>query len=475
MRVMSIMIALVVGTLGGTAAGVGGLALAQVNGWLPVEWFAGKPKPDDHGHEEPPADFVTLTPQAQANLGLDVRQITLTTFPRTVVVPARVVDLPGHCETVVTAPAAGVVTRIAVVPGESFTPGTTLFTIHIIGEDLYLGQKDLFKTTRDLQILKEEYQRIEAAVRTGSLPQTRLIDLDYQQRRLAASLDTARQDLVARGLTAEQIKAAAEGKFLTELTIVAPEPVHPHLHTVSANRGHRFDLDELKVHPGEKVQTGQALAVLSNHQFLDIEGHAFRDEVPLLREAAIQSWEVLAEFPDEKAATSFRGGAGTGSPGEATGDIGKPVPLTIRSLSNSLEGESQGFGFRLTLPNSYHGYDRDGKTYRVWRFRPGQRALVRVPVEQLKDVIVLPAAAVVHEAAEVYVFRQNGDGFQRLPVTVLYEDRNDVVLRNDGSINVGDYVARNAAVALNRALKAQAGGGEGGEHDEGGDHHHHHH
>jgi hypothetical protein len=58
-------------------------------------------------------------------------------------------------------------------------------------------------------------------------------------------------------------------------------------------------------------------------------------------------------------------------------------------------------------------------------------------------------------------------------VTVVYEDRTQVVLRNDGSINVGDYVAQNAAVQLNRALKAQA---EGGEHKggEGGEHHHHH-
>jgi cobalt-zinc-cadmium efflux system membrane fusion protein len=95
----------------------------------------------------------------------------------------------------------------------------------------------------------------------------------------------------------------------------------------------------------------------------------------------------------------------------------------------------------------------------VWRFRPGQRVRLHVPVEELSDVIVLPAGAVVRDGPEAYVFRQNGNLFKRLPVHVLHEDRLNVVLANDGSVAPGWYLAHNAAASLNRALEAQSASG----------------
>ncbi len=95
---------------------------------------------------------------------------------------------------------------------------------------------------------------------------------------------------------------------------------------------------------------------------------------------------------------------------------------------------------------------------------------LRVPVEKLvtpgpdgKDVnpFVLPAGAVVREGPEAFVFVQTGDVFVRKPVRVLYEDRTEVVIANDGSITRAEFVVRNQAAALNRALKAAAAGGEG--------------
>jgi hypothetical protein len=94
-----------------------------------------------------------------------------------------------------------------------------------------------------------------------------------------------------------------------------------------------------------------------------------------------------------------------------------------------------------------------------------------VPVEKLRDgVFVLPAGAVVREGPEAFVFVQSGDIFRRKPVRVLYEDRTEVVLADDGSVGAGEFVVRTpAAAALNRVLKASAAGG--GHH--GHDHHDH--
>jgi hypothetical protein len=84
---------------------------------------------------------------------------------------------------------------------------------------------------------------------------------------------------------------------------------------------------------------------------------------------------------------------------------------------------------------------------------------LHVPVEELRGVIVLPAEAVVRDAAEAYVFRQNGDLFDRLPVHVLHEDRRSVVIANDGSVAPGWYLAQGSAASLNRVLEAQSASG----------------
>ena len=74
-------------------------------------------------------------------------------------------------------------------------------------------------------------------------------------------------------------------------------------------------------------------------------------------------------------------------------------------------------------------------------------------------MFVLPSAAIVREGPEAFAFRQNGDLFNRIAAHVLYEDRLNVVLANDGSITPGLYLAQNAAASLNRVLKAQAASG----------------
>ena len=79
-----------------------------------------------------------------------------------------------------------------------------------------------------------------------------------------------------------------------------------------------------------------------------------------------------------------------------------------------------------------------------------------MPVEELSDVLVLPSAAIVREGPEAYVFQQNGDLFNRIPVHVLHEDRLNIVIDNDGSVTPGLYLAQSAAASLNRVQKAQA-------------------
>src|SRR5262249_60771389 len=130
------------------------------------------------------------------------------------------------------------------------------------------------------------------------------------------------------------------------------------------------------------------------------------------------------------------------------------------------------FPFYLSLDNQSQPIVRDGKTYLAWRFRPGQRVRLRVPVEKLStpgaggavvDPFVLPAEAIVREGPETFVFVQAGDVFIRRGVRVLYQDRSEAVIANDGSITRAELIVKNQAGAINRALKAQSS--EGGGHD----------
>ena len=123
------------------------------------------------------------------------------------------------------------------------------------------------------------------------------------------------------------------------------------------------------------------------------------------------------------------------------------------------DSASRTFDFFIPLTNQSRSYEKDGQTFVVWRLRPGQRVRLHVPLEELENVISLPAAALVREGPEAYVFRQNGDLFNRISVHVLHEDRRNVVLANDGSVAPGVYLAQGSAASLNRVLKAQAANG----------------
>jgi hypothetical protein len=186
-----------------------------------------------------------------------------------------------------------------------------------------------------------------------------------------------------------------------------------------------------------------------------VEGWAFKSEAKSLAIAAEKRLPIRAEFADEH-----------------PGDWPPIEPLMIHHLSNQVDPVSRTFSFFLTIDNQGQTFTRDGKTFNVWRFRPGQRVRLRIPVEKFftygpdgkKEIppFVLPASAIVREGPEAYVFVQSNNVFKRKPVHVLYEDRTDAVIPNDGkSITEADYIVLNGAAAINRAMKAGAGDGDG--------------
>lgn len=397
---------------------------------------------------------LKMTEQARKNLGLVSKPAKPQVYWRTIEIPGEIIDRPGYSDRGVTSPAVGVVTEVHAFPGDTVKPGDRLFTLRLFSEYLQNTQAELFKATREIQLITEQRARLDGLVKTGGVPESRLIELDNQLRRQTALIQSFQQDLLTRGLNPDQIKSVTEGTFVSSIEVVAPpaleqpknaasiQPVAFHI-TEDSGNDLAFEVQELNVELGQQVQAGQLLSILANHQSLLIEGHAFKREASSLAKAAENRWPIRCSFAEDDQSDwpSF------------------DQTLEIRHLANSVNSETRTFDFFISLRNQSRSYVKDDRRFVVWRFRPGQRVRLQVPVEELKDVLVLPSAAIVREGAEAYVFQQNGDLFNRLPVHVLHEDRLQTVLANDGSVKTSHYLAQSAAASLNRVLKAQAASG----------------
>ena len=400
------------------------------------------------------AKTLKISEQARKNLGLVSKPAKPQAYWRTIEVPGEIVDRPGYSDRGVTSPAVGVVTEVHAFPGDTVKPGARLFTLRLFSEYLQNTQSELFKSTREIQLITEQYARLEGLAKSGGVPEARLIELDNQLRRQKTLIQSYQQDLLTRGLNPEQIKSVADGTFVSTIDVVAPPVID---HTSQANQiqpvafqsadsnvdGLAYEVQELNVELGQQVQAGQLLSTLANHRALFIEGHAFKREASFLAKAAENKWPIRCTFAEDD---------------QIDWSASDPT-LEIRHLANSINSETRTFNFFIPLLNQSRSYEKDNQTFIVWRFRPGQRVRLQVPVEELKDVLVLPSAAIVREGPEAYVFQQNGDLFNRLPVHVLHEDRLETVLANDGSVKKGLYLAQSAAASLNRVLKAQAASG----------------
>lgn len=414
----------------------------------------------------PPSPVLTISAQARKNLDLVSEPAQPREYWRTVLIPGVIMDRPGLSDRGVTSPAVGIVADIHAFPGDMLLPGDKLFTLRLFSEYLQSTQAQLFTAKQETRIIDAEIERLSGLTQSGAVSQSRIIDLQSDKSRQSALMQAARQDLLTRGLLPAQIEQVEQGNFVSTVEVTAPpfpanataaaktrpraEPPTGEDSAIEASEPAAYDgpaayeVQELAVELGQQVQAGELLAKLANHESLYIVGHAFKREAPFLEQAAQEQRPIQVEFAED------------------TSPHWPELQQTfeIRHLSNAIDVESRTFDFFIPLANQSRTYQRLGETFLVWRFRPGQRARLHVPVEKYENVFVLPAAAVVREGPEAFVFRQNGDLFQKLPVHVLHEDRNVVVIANDGSILSGTHLAQNAAASLNRILKSQAASGE---------------
>lgn len=391
------------------------------------------------GHDDPNA--LELSEQARRNIGLRTGPVEIQEFVRHLSVPGIVVERPGQSVVNITAPLTGVVTQLYVTVGQAVTPGQKLFDLRLTHEDVVQAQAELLRTAQELDVIRKEVNRLEEVTRGGAVAGKRLLERKYEEEKQQAVLRAQREALVLHGLDESQVRQILETRrLLPSISVFVPELA---LAPNAASAAAVLQVQSLDVGRGQHVDTGDPLAVLANNAEVLIEGRAFEQDAPAISRALQEGWQVSAVVESAE-----------GQPAIVEG-------LEILFMASRVDPESRALHFYVLLPNELlRDSQTDGRRYITWRFKPGQRMQIRVPVEKWQDRIVLPIDALASEGPETYVFRVNGEKLVRQPVHVEYRDQLSAVIANDGSLYPGDEVALNAAHQLLVALKNKSGGGD---------------
>ena len=393
----------------------------------------------DHAHaDHSPATSIKLSDKALQNVGFSPYTVKLVPYTKNTTVPAMVVERPGCSQLDVTAPMTGVVTRVYPIEGQAVAANQPLFDLRLTHEDLVASQRSFLRSVEELDILERELARLKS-ISEGIIAGKIILDREYERQKIQAALHSQREALLLHGLSEEQVDAIRDNrKLLKGLTVYAPKATE---NCTEAVGEHPFTVQSLPIKPGEHVDAGQSLCILGDHCRLYIQGKAFEEDAAELNRATKENRRVTAALLSE-------------------GDRqAAEEELQILYLSDSVDPATRAFHFYMELPNKIiRDQQRDKHRFIGWKYKPGQRFEVQLPLEQSSDQLVLPVDAVVQEGAERFVFRQNGDQFDRVEVHVKNRDRQRVVIANDGSLYPGDIVAAKGAYQMYLAMKNKAGG-----------------
>jgi membrane fusion protein, heavy metal efflux system len=352
--------------------------------------------------------------------------------------PGMVVERPGRTQLNVAASLGGVITRVYVIPGEAVAPRTPLFDIRLTHEELVSAQGEYLKTLEELDVVNHEIARLEA-IAEGLVPGHRVRDERYRRRQLEANLRAQRQALLLHGLSEADADNIVQTRVLLQsLTIQAPQ----HEDDAACEGDHLFHVQSLAVQRGQQVDAGAPLCVLADHCELYLEGTAFEQDAARIRTVAERQLPIAAH-------QRLEGGGQEAVEG-----------LKLLYIADQIEPESRALHFYVTLPNSIV-LDRmeGGRRFQQWKYKPGQRLELQVPVESWEERIVAPAESVITEGAEAYVYVEAAPGhFHRTPVHLEHRDQQSAVIAPDSAVKVGDTIAGRGAFQIHLALRNRTGG-----------------
>ncbi|MFH1465832.1 MAG: efflux RND transporter periplasmic adaptor subunit [Pseudomonadota bacterium] len=405
---------------------------------------------DEHAGHDHAGHVVALSAAAAANIGVKTEQVAPRAWYDQLKIPGVVGMDPDAQVTVATATAVRVISLDA-PPHATVAAGQRLAVLELVDPDLRHLQiratetraalleasTEQARTARYLEALRaadaevaEERARVEA-------------DLEVLEARVAAqrsTLDTILAALETAGLSAGQRASLAEhGTPATRIEVHAP----------ALSGRPDLEITAREVHVGQIVPAGSALFELCALDRLLVTGEAFEADLAAVRQATRDDLPVTVLFPAE----------------------GRVVEgLRIRSVEGTADGQERTTHFFVPMPNrAISEKQHDGARFVDWEERAGVRVQVLVATAPVGERVVIPATALVEEGGATYVYRDDGEDYERVEVRVERQEGRVAVLPADGPLALGDEIVVAGALQVHVACKqAEGGGGEAAGH-----HHNH--
>ena len=427
---------------------------------------------DEHGHEE----STTLSAQALKNLKVETKEIESSEYTTYRAITAIIEGTPKTVQPIV-APIGGIILSIDVKHGEMVSQGTSLMTLmrdSIPRAELstisdLLGTEEKLKGLSSDEIVSlknKSYKERQLFLRKNVLRKN-----GYWNERSELILKTLSKEINTLPYTVGLLgEISASGYFNKSFSewIINDKDAQKEFYNVSSllldgksisyiknlmDKGGfesvvsvkvpkialDYDIHELQVKIGDKVEMGQSLGILHNMRELHVEAHAQGSEIKLLMEALENDLDIAAVPLAEDSGIRLNG-------------------LKIQSVQD--DSERGGAKVHIEIPNN-PSFVKNGllnKKYRSWKIRIGTRYMIRVPRKKYKDVFVIPSDAVVEDGAERIVFLEDGDTYKPAKVVVLFQNDEVAVLGESSDIFGGDAIVTHGAFGLGLALKAKTGG-----------------
>ena len=343
-------------------------------------------------------DVVKLSPAQTQTLGVRVVHPVSSRTDQTLPYPAQIV-IPTPQLWVVSAPVAGMVTNLSVARGNRVETGQPLVTLQSPG--FVSLQRDYLHAFAQ-EVLAAQQLKRNTDLFEGKVVPLRILETSQAEARQASiAVAERRQMLRLNGLSDAAIsRLTSETAITATLSVAAPQPA---------------TVVEIMVSPGQRVEQSAPLVKLAQLS-------------ALWAEIAIPASSVRA----------IRPGARVEIDGYAT-------PGQVILVSETTDAATQTILVRAEVPNT-------------GELRPGQTAAVRIGfLSSGESAWEIPYSALVRRGEATSVFVAIEGGFRVLPVTLLAEDQDHVVV--SGAITDKDEVAVSGISAL-RGILLRLGAGE---------------
>ncbi len=336
-------------------------------------------------------DTVKLSPEQATSLGVRVVHPIASPIDKTLPYPAQIV-IPTPQLWVVSSPVAGMVTSLSVARGDRVKVGQPLVMME--SPSFVSQQREYLQAVAQEALTGQQLARNTQLFQGNATPQRVLEASQTEARQASIVVAERRQVLRLSGLSDEApSKLTNEGAISATLSVVAPRAA---------------TVVDIAVSPGQRVEQTASLIKLAQLS-------------PLWVEIAIPASNIRAIRPGAKVDVE-----------------GYSTPGQVVLVSETADPATQTVLVRAEVPNN-------------GQLRPGQTAQARIGfVSSVETAWQIPYSALIRRGEQASVFVATEGGFHLVPVTLLEEDQEHVVV--SGPISDKDAIAVSGISALRGVL-----------------------